>query len=321
MELPREKKLKLCFNGELPCEWLDYKLIGTVYNLCYWINDYKSIIFVPGIDFTVAVLYFNGNYKLYSEDCNSVDIVEKFHYTIGLKEDISELIALSSRDPLLGEFSRIYKGWRLRSTSLWWALVTGICQQNASFKQGWRMIHNIVKNYGRIVRVGESSILRPPEPREVLDDPDPLFESGLGYRAKTVVNVARAIVKGEVDEEAVYEKKPIEAESILRGLKGIGSYTARFAIALSTRKYDLPPIDRWLKKIISVVYGIDENFAEEYWIEKWRKWSALASILVTIVLDAEPLSKALQRIVRREIMPDPRVKPSPVNMRFFCEHG
>jgi N-glycosylase/DNA lyase len=319
IELHDGKKLKLCFDGDLPGKLLDYRLIGSVYNLCFWVDGYKSIIFIPGLDYSVVVLYFNGKYELYSESCCCEDLVKKFHFTIGLNEDIGGLIKLASRDPLLGEFLRTYRGWRLRSTSLWWAIVTGICQQNVSFKQGWRMLHNIVKNYERIIQVGELKVLRPPEPREVLDDPDPLFNSGLGYRAKTVVNVAKAFVNGDVDEEAINEGTPVYAESVLRELKGIGPYTARLAIALSMRKYDLPPIDRWLKKIISVVYGIDEKFAEEFWVEKWRMWSALTSIMVTIALDAEPLNKALQRIHRREILPSPSVKPSPMNMRSFCE--
>ncbi|MEM0368756.1 MAG: hypothetical protein QXN57_04870, partial [Desulfurococcaceae archaeon] len=96
-------------------------------------------------------------------------------------------------------------------------------------------------------------------------------------------------------------------------------YTARLAIALSARKYDLPPMDNWLRKIISITYGIDEKFAEEFWIEKWGKWSALTSIMVTITLDAEPLSKAIQRISRRELLPKSDLSPTPINMKGFCE--
>ncbi|MEM0001989.1 MAG: hypothetical protein QXS24_06695 [Desulfurococcaceae archaeon] len=313
------KKLKLCSNGVLPSDKLNYRLIGSVYNLCYWFNDQKSYVFIPGKELTVAVLYFNGEYEIYSENCDHDDAAKRFYFTIGMNEDLRDLFELASRDPLLGDFSKVYQTWRLRSTDLWWGLVTSICQQNTSFKQGWRMLHNIVRNYNKVIKVGEHEVIRPPRPDEVLQNPDLLFVSGLGYRVKTMLNVAKAMVKNEVGDEYVFSISSLDAEGLLRSIKGVGPYTARLAIALSARKYDLPPMDNWLRKIISITYGIDEKFAEEFWIEKWGKWSALTSIMVTITLDAEPLSKAIQRISRRELLPKSDLSPTPINMKGFCE--
>lgn len=319
--LYNKKEARLCDSGILPSNEFNYRLIGSVYNLCYWINDHKSFVFFTREDLAVGVIYFDGRYEIYSEDCNCDDIVKKFYFTIGVNEDLHDFFKLAHRDALLGDFSKIYQNWRLRSTDLWWGLVISICQQNTSFKQGWRMLHNIVRNYGRVVKIKEHKILRPPRPEEIINNPDLLFNSGLGYRVKTVLNVAKAIIKDEVEEEYMYHVNSVDAENNLRKIKGIGPYTARLAIALSMRKYDLPPIDNWLRKIISIVYGIDENFAEEFWVEKWGKWSALASIMVTIALDAEPLRKALQRINRGELLPKPDLDPTPVNMRGFCNQN
>ena len=310
------EKLEFCGDGRLPSTGIDYWITARTYNLCFWLSSEKSYLFLPIEPTTIVALYPNGYYEAYSTTCIS-EIEHYLHKVIGLSEDVSGFHEIALRDPLLSEFVSTYPGWRLRSTSTWWALVTGICQQNASFKQGWGMLHNIVLNYGYRVSIGGEVIPRPPQPREVLADPSPLIESRVGYRAKTILNVAKYFTSGgyEID---ISSMKPVEVERELRRIKGVGQYTARLAIALSQRRYELPPIDRWLSKIIGFVYGVDEKYSEEYWVEKWGSWSALASIAVTIALDAEPLSKALERIRYGKLTPDPGLKQSPLNMYGFC---
>ncbi|MEM4977242.1 MAG: hypothetical protein QXT64_07960 [Desulfurococcaceae archaeon] len=312
-------KLRLCYEGELKNPGLSLKLIATVYNLCYWISRDYSYVFLPTEQLAVAKIYYNGKYSLYSVDCVDVDdLVKTLRFSIGVEENLSEFFEIASRDPLLGLFADEYRGFRIRSTSLWMGLLTGICQQNASFLQGWRMLHEIVSVYERVVSLeNEETIPRPPTPREVLGDVDRLVATGVGYRAKTIVNVARALENKEIPGDLL-RLSPDEMEYVLTSIKGIGPYTARLAIAITARRYELPPIDRWLRKIASLVYAVDENYVEKYWLEKWGKWAALASIATTIALDAEPLQKAIERVRKRELLPKLNKSPTPVNMIGFC---
>lgn len=309
-------KLSLCARGRL--SGIDFEKTMRVYNLCFWINGDHAYAFIPWSSVSVARIYWSGEYELYSTNCEE-DLVEKLEWALGLREDLSEFYELASRDPLLSEFAKLFKEWRLRSADLWWSLVVAVCQQNASFKQGWRALHELVRVYGKSVYVENAPILRPPTPLEVLEDPERLRRAGLGYRAETLLRVAESIVTGVIKYEDINRVSVEEAESTLRRIKGVGPYTARLALALSTRRYELPPVDRWLRRIISIVYSVSEREAEKFWIEKWGKWSALASLAVTVALDAEVLSKALVRIKRGEVTPNPRVKPSPLNMSGFCE--
>lgn len=312
-------KLQLCEAGKLEENEVDYWLVGSVYNLCFWVKGNRLYIYLPVSNTSVAVVDSAGNYEIYSESCEGAGDLERvLRYTMGVYEDLGDFHRRALTDPLLSDFARVYRGWRLRSTSLWWSLVTATCQQNASFKQGWRILHDIVRVYGKRVLVGGEEILRPPTPLEVLSDPEKLFATGAGFRAKTIINIAKALVNGVV-EPLYVEKAPVtDAEKTLRSIGGVGPYTARLALALSTRRYELPPIDKWLRRIVSAVYNVDERYVEELWVEKWGKWSALASIAVTITLDAEPLTNALERIRRRELLPKPGFWPSPVNMVPFC---
>jgi N-glycosylase/DNA lyase len=311
--------LRLCAEGLLEARGADPWLTATTYNLCFWLGEHYSYVYLPSDEPSVAVVLRNGGYRLYSQSCSNVDeLVKKLEEVMGLREDPSEFYSKARGDPLLGPFAVEYSGWRLRSSGLWWALVTGTCQQNASFKQGWEMLHRLVEAYGKYVEVEGRKVLRPPTPSEVLENVEKLLEAGVGYRSRTIINVARFLLESGVSERELSRIKPEKAEKVLRGIKGVGPYTARLAITFSTRRYELPPIDRWLMRIASTAYSIDEKLVEEYWVNKWGKWSALAAVAVTVALDAEPLSRALARLESGQLLPNRAASPTPVNMRGFC---
>lgn len=313
-------QLALCDEGDFGKQDLDYRLIGAVYNLCFWTSSREFYVYIPGDGINLALVDHHGKFKIYSDSCRgSSELRSRLRFTLGLDEDLSGFYSHARSDTIIGDFVEEYRGWRLRSTDLWWALVTAICQQNASFKQGWRILHNIVKAYDKHVLVNGALIPRPPTPSEVLSDPEKLLLAGAGYRARTILAVAKELARGSLSHERIEAMDAVEAERELMSIKGVGHYTARLSIALAMRKYELPPIDRWLRKIVSVAYGVDEKFVEEFWRKRWGKWSALAAIVTTVALDAEPLGKALERVRRRELLPKVEINPSPINMEGFCK--
>ena len=312
-------KLTLCAHGKFSGVNVDFEKTMNVYNLCFWLSDNCAYTYIPwSKSLAVAKVYWSGDYEIYSEICEK-DLVEKLKWMLGVHEDLSEFYKIASEDLLLSNFVRAFHGWRLRSSDLWWALIVATCQQNASFKQGWRMIHKFIKVYGKYIYVEDTTLLRPPTPLEVLSEPEKLKIAGLGYRAETILRIAKSIVEEFIRYEDLINLNTREAENLLKRIKGVGSYTARLALILSTRRYELPPIDKWLKRIINIAYGISERGVEEYWVQRWGQWAGLAALAITITLDAEVLSKAVERVKRGLLLPISSVKPSPVNMRGFCE--
>jgi N-glycosylase/DNA lyase len=309
-------RLRLCARSRLSS--IDFEKTMKTYNLCFWVGENYAYTYIPWSSVAVARVYYSGEYEVYSESCEEY-LLGRLEWALGTREDLSEFYELASRDPLLGGLAEAFTGWRLRSCDLWWGLLVAVCQQNASFKQGWRMLHELVRACNKRVDLESTQLLRPPSPREILKEPEKLRRAGLGYRADTVLRVAEALEAGRLRSEDLARLDLAEAEMALRRIRGVGAYTARLALVLSARRYELPPLDRWLRRITSVVYGVSEREAEKYWSEKWGRWSGLASVAATIALDAEVLSRALERVKRGAVLPDPRVKPSPLNMAWFCE--
>jgi len=111
------------------------------------------------------------------------------------------------------------------------------------------------------------------------------MDTGVGYRAKTIEGIARVFTEKRippVDDLQKMDSRDIEA--------------------------------RWLKKIVSKVYGVDEKSAEDIWRGIWGVWSGLAAIALTVTLDAAPLREALARIERGELLPKIDSGPSPVTL-------
>ena len=311
-------KLKPCIHGKIETEEADMYLTLAVYNFGFWFNGVKGFIILDDIEPVIAEVSISGEYTIYSLTGNcSKEHITRLEWSLGIKEDLTMFYKLGIKDPLLGEFVSKYSGWRPRSSSLWWALVIGVCQQNASFIQGWRMLYNIIKLYNRKVLVGRTKVLLPPTPSDVVNNRTLLINAGTGYRANTIYNVAKIFIEKELDQEAMVKSSSTVIEDKLKGIKGIGSYTARLSIILAFRKYDLPPIDRWLRKIISIVYDVPLRDAEKIWRHKWDKWSGLAALATTIALDAKPLSKALERIKNKQLVPIDKDKPTPLNLWKF----
>ncbi len=130
-------RLKLCAEGFIRSGDVDLRLVLPTYNLCFWLIENGAYVHLPVDYFAVAFVKISGEYKIYSQNYDDVKkLVAILENVLGLRENTSDFYAIAHEDSLLGPFAKSYHGWRLRSTNLWWALVTGVCQQNASFKQG-----------------------------------------------------------------------------------------------------------------------------------------------------------------------------------------
>jgi len=312
-------ELKACGEYQLGSELggVDLHKVLAVYNFSFWYDGRSSWVILNLQEPAVALVSTDGYARFYGVSC-SEDFVSELKRVLGISEDLSSFFKLGAGDPLLGEFLKEFRGWRLRSSPLWWSLIIGVCQQNASFRQGWRMLQNIVKLLGKAVRAGGREVLLPPRPEEVLVSAGRLREASVGYRAGTIVNIAKAFTQGELSEEPLKELNSREIEENLVSIKGVGKYTARLALALTYRKYDLPPVDRWLRAIIAEVYGVEEKKAEGFWSARWGEWAGLAAIAVTVALDAVPLRKALERVRRGILKPVLEDIPTPYSMWRFA---
>gem|GEM_PF-449081 len=288
----------LDLSGEAAAKGVDLFKTLCVYNFGFWFDGREAKVVLDLELPAVALVSVNGAARIYAPPGSGApELEERLLFSLGLRESLEGFYAAAAADPLLSAFAREWRGWRLRSCDLWWALVTAVCQQNASFRQGWGMLAKLIALYRRRVELKCRGWLPlPPIPCDILAEPGKLREAGLGYRSETVLRIAEAVESGALPNRDALAAEPVErAEAILRRVKGVASYTARLALALALRRYELPPIDRWVRAIAARAYGVEERAVEAEWRRRWGGWSALAAVALTVALDAAPLSKALAK--------------------------
>ncbi|AEM38174.1 hypothetical protein Pyrfu_0302 [Pyrolobus fumarii 1A] len=219
---------------------------------------------------------------------------------LGLHEDLSEYWGLARGDPLVGGVADVMPGLRLRRASPWYAFLVAVCQQNASFRQGWGMLYKLHLLASVRARLPDGRVyLMVPRPGDL--DESVLREARLGYRYRTVLEVARnppATCK-DVDD--------------LRGVRGVGPYTHALVRLIACRDYSVLPLDRWLEALASKAYTVPKSGVRAALQAKFGRWVGLAALHTTIGFDAQPLRKALERLEKGLNKPG-LAEPSPVSL-------
>ncbi|ABM80445.1 hypothetical protein [Hyperthermus butylicus] len=221
---------------------------------------------------------------------------------LGVNEDLAEYWRLARGDPLVGGLAESMRGLRLRQTSIWYGFLVAVCQQNVSFRQGWNMLYRLHLNASRRLVLPNGRVyLETPSPQNLSFEV--LRSSGLGYRARTVLNLVSAraweLECGNLEE----------ARSVL----GVGNYTVSLVELLACRNYSSLLLDRWLRRLAAEAYKVSEREAAKALTERFGEWRGLAAIHTTIAFDAEPSRRALERLRRGENKPG-RVEPSPISL-------
>ncbi len=303
-------------------ETFDFHFTAAVYNF-HWHFDGKSLYLAfPSEQATVLRVRDKGReleIAAYSEQRLGKDQVhEAVEHALGLSEDLDRFYERLTGDRLLSYAAQKMRGFRVRSVGPWVAVMIAICQQRASFIRGWKMLYRIYESLGRPVTLegGDSTIL-PPSPSIVLNRQDVLPKLSLGFRVSALVSAARAFVEGEIALE-----DPDSFEADLRALRGVGQYTARLARVLGLRSYENPPIDDWTVKVVAEAYGVKprQRDVEEFLVARYGDYAGLAVLLYTVVLDAEPLTRALERIRKGLVSPSEQAsKPTPLSLWKFVK--
>ncbi len=299
-----------------PATDFNLRLTASAYNFSWFFDGRRLITPLSSRPPTVAVVEEDGaliKATCYGGPLSRDEAQLALEFKLGLSEDLSEFYSIAFEDPLLAAVPRRLAGMKLRASPPWFSFIAALCQQNASFRQGWGMVHRVLNLLGRWVEVESRVVPLPPSPREVVEAGlEVLRRAGLGFRASALLRAAEALMGEGVEEPSVEEL------SLLRGVKGVGEYTLRVAKLFAARAYEEPPVDRWLLKVVSEAYrrplrSIKE--AEGFIKERWRRWGGLFAYFTTIVTDAEPGEAALERVRRgflEPLMDSP--KPTPMTL-------
>lgn len=169
---------------------------------------------------------------------------------------------LSEGDEIMVKAVEYGYGIRMLRQDPWETVVSFIISQNSNIPRIKKCIAALCENFGESIGVyrGAERFSFPDVNTLAGLEPEDLAVCRLGYRDKYIIQTARAVAGdgGEMLASA-RELSFAEAETYVRSLHGVGPKVANCILLFGLLKYESFPLDVWMKRIMSELYGFDEK--------------------------------------------------------------
>ena len=99
----------------------------------------------------------------------------------------------------------------------------------------------------------------------------------VGFRDKYIYEIVQSINNGSLDINTIYNMTSDESMKYLMSFKGIGMKVASCILLFAYQKFDVFPVDTWVKKYMKDDYNIEgESNIRKFASDKYKEYSGLA---------------------------------------------
>ena len=187
-------------------------------------------------------------------DGNIKDIVTDY---FDLNQDYEEIKkTLSKVDEYIKTSIAYGNGIRILHQDLWETLISFIISANNNIPRIKGIIEKISKNYGEKIIFRGRDFYTFPTPEQLsqasLED---LRKLGLGFRDKRIYDTTRLVLDGKLNLKELEKEKDINIlrEKLLE-IPGVGPKVADCVMLFSLKRYEVFPIDVWVRRVMSELY-------------------------------------------------------------------
>ena len=234
------------------------------------------------------------DYTLHTGEPGKAEEIEQhavrwLRWFLSLDDDLEEFYGLAKSDPCFAPVVRELNGYhQAKFGSPFEAATWAIVSQRNRLPTARELYQSLLKTLGHRIRLEEHDYWAFPDPREVA----PLGEADLPFalhglrRSEYILDAARAFAS--VTPDFLHCAPDAELEDWLRGIRGIGPWSARFILLRALGRYRaLPENERGLTRAASMVYGdgmaltpqdvetISNDYGQwrGYWAHYLRVWA------------------------------------------------
>lgn len=102
-------------------------------------------------------------------------------------------------------------------------------------------------------------------------------ECKVGFRDKYLYEIVKCVNEGSLDLDSIYTMNSDDSLKYLMSFKGIGNKVASCILLFAYQKFDVYPIDTWVKKFMKEDYNIEgEKNIKEFTFSTYKEYSGLA---------------------------------------------
>lgn len=163
---------------------------------------------------------------------------------------------LSSIDDYLKNSIQYGQGIRILKQDLWETVISFIISANNNIPRIKTIIERISENYGNKIKFGEKTYYTFPRPEMLANTTVQDFRKlGLGFRDVRVYETVQKTLKKEINLSRLEKEDNIELlkEQLLK-IPGVGPKVADCIMLFSLKKYNVFPVDVWVKRVIAELY-------------------------------------------------------------------
>lgn len=173
--------------------------------------------------------------------------VEKFvREWFDLETDLTPFYKLAKKDELLKALVKKHYGYRIiGQPDLFESLVWAVLGQQINVQFAYTLKQRFVENFGERLVWNEQPYFLFPAPARVasLGDAELLPLQFSRQKSKYSVNIAEAFASGAISKEKLSGLPLQEAKEILMKVKGVGNWTANYALMKTFRYPDAFPLE------------------------------------------------------------------------------
>ena len=187
-------------------------------------------------------------------DRNIKEICEEYFNLQTNYEAIKE--KLSNIDIYLKNSIEYGNGIRILKQDLWETLLSFIISANNNIPRIKTIIERIAKKYGNRIEYRNKIYYTFPTPVMLQNASIDNFRGlGLGFRDVRIYETVQRTLKGEIDLEKLKQEENTEVlRKKLLEIPGVGPKVADCVMLFALNRFDVFPVDVWVKRVISELY-------------------------------------------------------------------
>ena len=174
------------------------------------------------------------------------EAVEYIREWFDLDSDLKPFYSMAAKDPLLKGLVEKYHGYRIiGQPDLFESLVWAVLGQQINLQFAYTLKQRFVEQYGEILEWNDQKYFLFPSPEVVFKlTMDELLQLQFSrQKAKYTIGIAQEFVKGTLSKENLRGLTLQQAKEELIKIKGIGNWTANYALMKTFRYPDAFPLE------------------------------------------------------------------------------
>lgn len=241
----------------------------------YFKEDNKYIVIIKD---RVICLYEEDDYIIIesNKEDNLLDVINNY-FDLDRDYNLIEQ-SLISKDKDLKEALNFSKGLKMLHQDPFETIISYTISQNNSVPNIANALNLLSLNYGKKVIFKDKEYYLFPDIDTLKNlSIEDFRKCKVGFRDKYLYGILENICNNNLNLDIIYTMNSEEAMKYLIKNKGIGMKVASCILLFAYQKFDVFPIDTWVKKYMKDKYNIeDEKNIREFTYNKYKEYSGLA---------------------------------------------